>query len=183
MPNAGKSTLLSHLTYSRVKIGAYPFTTLFPNLGYASSASKERILLADIPGIIENAHKNKGLGYAFLRHIERTSILLFVIDISGFEGRSPIDDFLVLKNELKAYNPKMLQKPFLIALNKIDMEGSPENAELFRTTLTVPSKQIFEISAKEDQGLSTLLEKMMTLSHKEEEKEVESQTSLEDMLK
>jgi GTPase len=183
MPNAGKSTLLSRLTYSRVKIGAYPFTTLFPNLGYASRASKERILLADIPGIIENAHMNKGLGYAFLRHIERTSILLFVIDVSGFEGRSPIDDFLVLKNELEAYNPQMLQKPFLIALNKIDMDGSPENAELFRKTVDVPAEQIFEISAKEDQGLSLLLENMIDLSRKEETEEACEESFLEDILK
>ncbi len=167
MPNAGKSTLLSQLTYSRVKIAAYPFTTLFPNLGYASSASNERILLADIPGIIEDAHKNKGLGFSFLRHIERTSILIFVVDISGFEGRNPIEDYQILRNELAAYNPEMLEKPFLIALNKIDMDDSSENAALFRKATDLSPESIFEISAKDNQGLSHLLEKMMSLAHKE----------------
>ncbi len=173
MPNAGKSTLLSGLTYARVKIGAYPFTTLYPNLGYASMASMEKLLIADIPGIIENAHKNKGLGYAFLRHIERTSILLFVIDISGFEGRDPVEDYHVLRNELKAYNPEMLEKPFFIALNKIDMDDSQENAALFRKAVNLPPEQIFEISAKEKEGLSKLLEKMMTPSPKQEEQQEE----------
>ena len=110
MPNAGKSTLLSKLTFARVKIGAYPFTTLFPNLGYARAPSGNRVLLADIPGIIENAHINKGLGYAFLRHIERTSALVFVIDISGFEGRDPLEDFQILRNELSAYDPELFEK-------------------------------------------------------------------------
>ncbi len=164
MPNAGKSTLLSHLTYARVKIGAYPFTTLFPNLGYAKSKTQTRLLLADIPGIIENAHKNKGLGYAFLRHVERTSILIFVVDISGFEERDPIEDYNILRNELKEYNPEMLDKPFLIALNKIDMDGASENAKLFREAVNVPSECIFEISAKEQEGLSLLLEGMEALS-------------------
>ncbi len=166
MPNAGKSTLLSNLTYARVKIGAYPFTTLFPNLGYAKSKSQTRLLLADIPGIIENAHKNKGLGYAFLRHIERTSILIFVVDISGFEQRDPIEDYKVLRNELKEYNPDMLEKPFLIALNKIDMDDSRENAELFRKAVDVAPECIFEISAKEEEGLSSLLEALEALSRK-----------------
>lgn len=169
MPNAGKSTLLSSLTYARVKIGAYPFTTLFPNLGYASLAGRDKLLIADIPGIIENAHKNKGLGYAFLRHVERTSILLFVIDISGFEGRNPIEDFLVLKNELLTYNPEMLEKPFFIALNKIDMDDSIENARLFREAIDIPSERIFEISAREKEGLPILLESMMSFAESQQE--------------
>lgn len=164
MPNAGKSTLLSRLTYARVKIGAYPFTTLFPNLGYAQCSGSTKLLLADIPGIIENAHKNKGLGFAFLRHIERTSVLLFVIDISGFEERDPIEDYLVLRNELIAYNPEMVEKPFLIALNKVDMEGASENIERFRKAVDIPPECIFEISATEKTGLSLLLQGLESLT-------------------
>jgi GTPase len=163
MPNAGKSTLLSRLTFARVKIGAYPFTTLFPNLGYARSPSGDRILLADIPGIIENAHINKGLGFAFLRHIERTSALVFVIDISGFEGRDPLEDYKILRNELEAYDPELLQKPFLIALNKIDVEGASENIERFYRDIDVPHERIFPIAAQEKLGLPPLLQGMESL--------------------
>ena len=172
MPNAGKSTLLSRLTYTRVKIGAYPFTTLFPNLGYASAPSKERILIADIPGIIENAHLNKGLGYAFLRHIERTSILLFVIDISGFEERDPLEDFHILKNELLAYKPSTLDKPYLIALNKIDMDGADDKAKKFIDSVDISKDRIYEISASENQGLTHLLENMIALSEKTKQESV-----------
>lgn len=165
MPNAGKSTLLSKLTFARVKIGAYPFTTLFPNLGYARAPSGNRVLLADIPGIIENAHINKGLGYAFLRHIERTSALVFVIDISGFEGRDPLEDFQILRNELSAYDPELLKKPFLVALNKIDVEGASENIQRFYDTMTdIPRECIFPIAAQEKQGLPPLLEGIESLT-------------------
>jgi GTP-binding protein len=158
MPNAGKSTLISRLTFARVKIGAYPFTTLFPNLGYAMSPSGNRVLLADIPGIIENAHMNKGLGYAFLRHIERTSALVFVIDISGFEGRDPLEDYQILRKELMAYDPKLLEKPFLVALNKIDVEGASENVERFYKEMDIPQECIFPIAAQEKLGIPPLLQ-------------------------
>ncbi len=170
MPNAGKSTLLSQLTFARAKIGAYPFTTLFPNLGYAKCSHEAKILIADIPGIIEGAHRNKGLGYAFLRHIERTSMLIFVVDVSGFEGRDPIEDYQILQKELLAYDPKILEKPFLIALNKIDMEDAKEQAELFRKTISeVPSEYIVEISAAENQGIALLLEKIEHMALKDKE--------------
>ncbi len=120
-PNAGKSTLLKQLSNASVKTAAYPFTTLRPNLGYHKISDYERILFADIPGIIDGAHENRGLGHEFLRHIERTKVLLFVIDASGFEGRDPLEDLAILKNELGAYNPMLLKKPCLVALNKADM--------------------------------------------------------------
>ena len=110
MPNAGKSSIMRKVTHLPVKIGAYPFTTLFPNLSYIQYPDQSRVLIADIPGIIEGAHDDKGLGLAFLRHIERTSVLVFVIDISGFEGRDPLDDFAVLQHELSSYDPALLQK-------------------------------------------------------------------------
>ena len=141
MPNAGKSTLMSKITYRRVKIGAYPFTTLFPNLSYAKhTPGFKKTLIADIPGLIENAHLNKGLGIAFLKHVERSSALIYVIDISGVEGRDPFQDFLILQNELRAYRPDLLDKPFLVALNKTDCLEAEEHLKTFPGTVPLPSR-------------------------------------------
>ncbi len=164
MPNAGKSTLMSKITHVPVKIGAYPFTTLYPNLSYVQFPDFSRVLVADIPGVIENAHQNKGLGLAFLRHIERSSALLFVIDISGFEGRDPVEDFKVLRNELKAYQPEMLEKPFIVALNKIDQEGAKEHLQNFYQNYPFSKETLFPISAMQEEGLEPLLEATKKLS-------------------
>jgi GTP-binding protein len=161
MPNAGKSSLMSCITHLAVKIGAYPFTTLFPNLSYIHYPDQSRILLADIPGIIEGAHHDRGLGFEFLRHIERSAALIYVIDASGIEGRDPIDDFRVLQNELRAYQPELLEKPSLIVLNKMDVEGAAENIERFRQEVT--SAEIFAISALEKAGLPPLLNAIQNL--------------------
>lgn len=158
VPNAGKSSLMSQITHLEVKIGAYPFTTLHPNLSYIEFEDLSRLLIADIPGIIEGAHEDKGLGLAFLKHIERTSALVFVIDISGFEGRDPLSDFEILRQELKAYDPKLLGKPLLVALNKIDLQGTEENALRFREKY--PSYPVFEISALYNQNLTALTQAM-----------------------
>ncbi len=163
MPNAGKSTFISQACYTPVKIAAYPFTTLSPNLGYISYPDRTKLLMADIPGIIENAHDNKGLGLAFLRHIERTLLLIFVIDISGFEGRDPLEDFKILWQELLAYKADILDKPFLVALNKIDVEGAEENIERFKKEMNIPSERIFTISAKEKEGFPPLLDAIKEL--------------------
>ena len=163
MPNAGKSTLLSAMTHVPVKIAAYPFTNLHPNLSYLYIKQGPRILIADIPGIIENAHKNKGLGFAFLKHIERSAALLFVIDVSGFEGREPLEDFLTLRNELKNYRPELLEKPFLVVLNKIDQEGAEEHLQHFYEHTSLPKEQLFPLSAMQKQGLEPLIEAMRAL--------------------
>lgn len=165
MPNAGKSTLLSNITPVRVKIGAYPFTTLFPNLGYMYSAGDKRTLLADIPGIIENAHQNKGLGFSFLRHVERSAALLFVIDIGGWEQRDPFEDFQVLRRELKAYKPELLEKPFLVALNKIDQEGAQENLASFYERYPFPKETLFPISGATKEGLPALRQALYHLHY------------------
>ncbi len=164
MPNAGKSTLLSKLTHTRVKIGAYPFTTLYPNLSFVQFDDFSRVLLADIPGIIENAHSDKGLGLAFLRHIERTSVLVYMIDVSGEEGRDPLDDFHVLQNELKAYRSDLLDKPFLVALNKVDIEGAEEHLANFRNHYPFNPNTLFPISAKEGDHIAPFVEKMRQLA-------------------
>lgn len=156
-PNAGKSTLISSLADIRVKIAAYPFTTLQPNLGYFELKNRNRVYIADIPGIIEGAHRNRGLGFEFLRHIERTRLLLFILDASGIDGRSPLKDYEVLCNELKAYNPELLERPSLIVLNKIDTDESLEYMEEFMKHHIAANHKIFQISALSGEGLPLLV--------------------------
>jgi GTP-binding protein len=153
MPNAGKSTLISNLAHIRVKIAPYPFTTLRPNLGVVQYDSTFRLLIADIPGIIEKAHENKGLGFAFLKHIERTSVLVFLVELASYQERDPFEEYQMLLKELGAYNPAMLEKPFLIALNKIDGDEGPKLAASFRARY--PGR-VYEISALEGTGLVEL---------------------------
>ncbi len=155
-PNAGKSTLISALTDVRVKIAPYPFTTLQPNLGYIQLEDYSRIFIADIPGIIENAHLNRGLGIEFLRHIERTRLLIYVLDASGIDGRDPINDFRILQQELQKYNPELLTRPFLVALNKIDTTEALEHLAQFRKEYPFDPSSLYEISALSGQGIEAL---------------------------
>lgn len=161
MPNAGKSSLMNCMTHLEVKIGAYPFTTLFPNLGYIHFAEDDRILVADIPGIIEGAHVDRGLGFEFLRHIERSSVLIYVIDTSGIEERDPLDDYRVLLAEVTAYNPTLLEKPSLVVLNKMDLEGSDLN--LIRFQEAFPNTPFFPISAINNDGIKPLTQAIRSL--------------------
>lgn len=156
-PNAGKSTLICALAYLKVKIAPYPFTTLQPNLGFIQCEDRGRIFIADIPGIIQGAHENRGLGFEFLRHIERTQLLLFVLDASGIDGRDPWNDYEILRYEIQQYNPELLERPYLVVLNKIDTEESAENIKIFKEKYTGPKKNLFEISAEEKVGLKPLL--------------------------
>jgi GTP-binding protein len=164
MPNAGKSTLISQLAHIQVKIAPYPFTTLRPNLGIVRFDDFSRILIADIPGIIEDAHENKGLGFSFLRHIERTSALVYLIELAPHQDRSPFEEYQILRRELAAYNPAMLEKPYLVVLNKIDQEGAEELAAGFRAEYTEDSSILFEISALEGIGLDELKESIRHLA-------------------
>lgn len=163
-PNAGKSTLITALAKVRVKIAPYPFTTLQPNLGFIETEEYRRIFIADIPGIIEGAHRNKGLGFEFLRHIERTKLFIFVLDASGIDGRTPIADFEVLRSEIKKYNPEMLERPYLVALNKIDAEESAENIKLFREQFDL-GESLFEISAQNGDGIPAIRTAIESLVH------------------
>lgn len=162
-PNAGKSTLISAIADVNVKIAPYPFTTLHPNLGVIRREDHSRLFIADIPGIIEGAHRNRGLGLEFLRHIERTKLLLFVLDASGIDGRNPLEDYRVLQNELAAYNSALLERPYLVVLNKIDTEESREHIADFHRHVRCEPQQLFEISAKEGTGLKPLLESIKRL--------------------
>lgn len=161
MPNAGKSTLIEAITSTKVKIAAYPFTTLYPNLGFIEFDDYSRILIADVPGLIENAHLDKGLGISFLKHIERTQTLVYVIDLSG---KNPLEDFLTLRNELGAYDQKMLDKPFVVALNKMDLPEAESALEEFRKSYPYDPADLFAISGNEKIGLAPLVERTRTLA-------------------
>lgn len=165
-PNAGKSTFLTQITHVPVKIAPYPFTTLIPNLAYVEFDDFSRVLIADIPGIIKDAHNDRGLGLSFLKHIERTDVLLFVIDVSGTDGRDPIQDFIILREELRSYNEDLLKKPFLVALNKIDIEGTDTRVEDFRKSFSFDPSLLFTFSGLTQQGLSPLLDALRTLAQK-----------------
>ncbi len=153
-PNAGKSTLMHALTRVKTKAAAYPFTTLRPNIGFLTAQDRTRIYIADIPGIIEGASQNRGLGIEFLRHIERTKLLLFLLDASGIDGRDPVSDYDVLLKEIEAYNPEILDKPRLIVLNKIDDDMSKEHIDTFQERLR---GHVHKISAVTGEGLDDLV--------------------------
>ena len=131
-PNAGKSTLLSQLSAARPKVAAYPFTTLHPQVGTVIFDDLHRTRVADIPGLLKGAHEGVGLGHDFLRHIERTHFLLFVLDMAGTDGRKPADDYLSLREELRLYNPELAARPYAIVANKMDDPASKKNLAAFK---------------------------------------------------
>ncbi|MGC5327956.1 GTPase ObgE [Brevibacillus sp. SYSU BS000544] len=153
-PSVGKSTLLSVVSAAKPKIGAYHFTTLTPNLGVVDLGEKS-FVLADLPGLIEGAHEGVGLGHQFLRHVERTRIIVHVIDMAGTEGRDPFDDYLKINEELKLYNARLEERPQMIAANKMDLPEAQEHLEKFRQEL--PHIPIYPISAVTKQGVNELM--------------------------
>ncbi len=159
LPNAGKSTLLSRVSKATPKIADYPFTTLEPNLGIAELPDHRRIVFADIPGLIEHAHKGQGLGTRFLRHVERTRLLVHLIDIDPSDGSDPAENYRVIRNELKAYSDTLADKPELVVLSKMDLAGGEEDrdtaVELFGPALDRP---VLTISSATGAGLNELLE-------------------------
>jgi obg family GTPase cgtA len=163
-PSVGKSTLLSVITAAKPKIGAYHFTTIVPNLGMVRTQSGESFAVADLPGLIEGASQGVGLGTQFLRHIERTRVILHVIDMSASEGRDPYEDYLAINKELESYNLRLMERPQIIVANKMDMPDSAENLKVFKEKLAAnydefaELPQIFPISSLTKQGLATLLD-------------------------
>ncbi|MCT4613073.1 MAG: GTPase ObgE [Clostridia bacterium] len=155
-PNVGKSTILSVTSNANPKIGNYHFTTINPNLGVVKTKYDHSFVIADIPGIIEGAHMGVGLGYDFLRHIERTRVLIHVVDGSGLEGRDPIEDIKKINEELYRYNERLVNLPQVIAINKTDIPDSFENVEKIREKFSATYK-IFEISAVTNTGLNDLM--------------------------
>lgn len=154
-PNVGKSTLLSVISTAKPKIADYHFTTIVPNLGVVHVADGSMVV-ADIPGIIEGAHEGVGLGHEFLRHVERTRILIHVIDVSGSEGRNPLEDFRVLNEELKKHSTVLAEKKQIIAANKMDI-ASDEDYSAFEKEMTAMGYKVFPISAATNKGVDSLI--------------------------
>ena len=154
-PNAGKSSLLARLSTARPKIAPYPFTTRAPVLGVVSAGEEGSFVACDIPGLIEGAHEGKGLGIQFLRHIERTKLLVHVVDMASVDGRDPVESFMKVNDELAAHNPILSQRPQMVAANKMDLPEAREALERFRTAVTVP---VYPISCATTAGLSELVQ-------------------------
>ncbi len=158
-PNVGKSTLLSRVTNAQPKIANYHFTTLQPNLGVVDFENGEGFVIADIPGLIEGASQGIGLGHEFLRHIERTRVIIHIVDAASVEGRDPIADIHAINQELESYNPRLLQKPQVIAANKIDVlyEGESDVIQLLKDEFEPLGTKVYPISAVSGKGLKELL--------------------------
>lgn len=156
-PSVGKSTLLSVVSSAKPKIAAYHFTTIVPNLGVVSIEDGRSFVIADLPGLIEGAHQGAGLGHQFLRHIERTRVIVHVIDMAATEGRDPYEDFVKINEELRQYEWRLLERPQVIAANKMDMPGAEENLRAFKEKLNDDSIPIYPISALTRTGLTALL--------------------------
>ena len=163
-PSVGKSTLLSIISAARPKIGAYHFTTLVPNLGMVNTKDGRSFVAADLPGLIEGASQGVGLGTQFLRHIERTRVILHVIDMSGMEGRDPYEDYLAINHELASYNLRLMERPQIIVANKMDMPEAEENLKVFKEKLAKEQKDeldepipVFPISGVTRKGIEALL--------------------------
>jgi GTP-binding protein len=150
-PNAGKSTLLTAISKARPKVAPYPFTTLHPQIGIVEYADWHRLTVCDVPGLIEGAHKNVGLGHEFLRHIERCKILVLLLDMAGTDNRAPWDDYKQLLNELELYDPALLERPRLVVANKMDEAVAEKNLKQFKKKIRKVS--LLPISAAFDQGI------------------------------
>jgi GTP-binding protein len=155
-PNAGKSTLLSKVSAAHPKVAPYPFTTLNPSVGVIEFEDYKRLTVADIPGLIEGAHRNVGLGHDFLRHIVRCKLLVFVLDIAGSEGRNPIQDLQTLRQELDLYDPTLSRRPWMIVANKMDLPGASLNLRALEQRF--PERKIVPMSAENNEGIEALKE-------------------------
>ncbi len=156
-PNVGKSTFLSVVSDARPKIANYHFTTLEPNLGVVDAGEGRSFVMADIPGLIEGAHEGVGLGHEFLRHIERTRLIIHVVDVSGIEGRDPVEDFEKINSELALYSAALAERPQIVAANKTDIITEPELLDRFREYIKEKNLPFFEISAASKKGVRELI--------------------------
>jgi len=155
LPNAGKSTLISRVSAARPKIADYPFTTLVPNLGIIRSGDFQTLVLADLPGIIEGAHQGKGLGDKFLKHVERTGLILHLVDVSPLALQPPLEAYRTIRKELESYSPALAAKHEIVVATKVDITGSKENADRLRKSLK--GKKVLEVSAATGKGLDALV--------------------------
>ena len=159
-PNAGKSTLISRISAARPKIANYPFTTLAPNLGVVSLSGDRSFVAADVPGLIEGAHEGHGLGDQFLKHIERTKVLVHLVDVSSESGRDPVEDFEIIRRELASYSPEVGAKPQITVANKMDALDDPDRLKRLEAHLKRKKLPLLKISAATGDGVDKLLEAM-----------------------
>ena len=159
-PNAGKSTLIAHISAARPKIADYPFTTLEPNLGVVDLGEFRTFVVADIPGLIEGAHTGQGLGIRFLRHVERTRALIHLVDVSDMSGRDPSHDLEVINGELRSFSVALAAKPQIVAANKIDALDEPERLEALKAHLATQGVPCYPVSAATGAGIPALLDAM-----------------------
>lgn len=176
MPSVGKSTILSKVSKSKPKIAAYHFTTLNPNLGVVK-LHDETFVMADLPGLIENASQGAGLGQKFLKHAMRTKVLAHVIDMGSSEGRDPIEDYKIIRKEIDSYNEKLANKKEIIIANKMDLDQANKNLEAFKKAY--PDKEIIEISAAYQEGLDNLIKRLLELVKSINEEELYDETEFE----
>lgn len=160
-PNAGKSTLISRISAARPKIADYPFTTLVPNLGVVATREHNSFVVADIPGLIEGAHEGAGLGHDFLRHIERTRVIIFVLDAAQTDERDVVEDYRILRRELELHNPDLASRPYIVVANKMDVPEANDNA--LRLAQALGDEKIFHISAVTGEGTDELVDKIYEL--------------------
>jgi GTP-binding protein len=173
-PNAGKSTLISVISAAKPKIADYPFTTLTPNLGVVALSGDRSFVVADVPGLIEGAHEGHGLGDQFLRHIERTKVLIHLVDVSGGSGRDPVADLDIISNELRLYNPALLEKPHIVVANKIDAVDDPKRVTALEKRAKKLKLKFFRISAVTGEGTKALIEAAWPIIAKAREAELKA---------
>ena len=159
LPNAGKSTLLARISAARPKVAGYPFTTLVPNLGIVKGGDYQTIVVADLPGLIEGAHQGRGLGDAFLKHVERTRVILHLVDVSSEAMKPPAEAYRIIRRELESYSPALAAKPEVVAATKIDLTGGKENAEALRRA----AKGVRPISAATGEGVGALVRELFRI--------------------
>ena len=157
-PNAGKSTLISRISAARPKIADYPFTTLVPNLGVVRLGDDRSFVVADVPGLIKGAHEGHGLGHQFLRHIERTKVLVHLVDVSGASGRDPVADFTTILDELQRFSPEVAAKPQIVAANKMDAVDDPDRVKALERQVKKLKLRFLKISGATGEGIDALLE-------------------------
>ncbi|MFD1178658.1 GTPase ObgE [Paenibacillus puldeungensis] len=181
-PSVGKSTLLSVVSSAKPKIGAYHFTTITPNLGVVDVGEGRSFVMADLPGLIEGAHEGVGLGHEFLRHVERTRLIIHVVDMAGSEGRDPFEDWQKINDELRQYNADLEKRPQIVAANKMDMPEAAENLEQFRKQVSEvrDDLEIMPISSLTRQGVQELLYRVADLLDQIPEPNIEEVTELEE---
>ena len=181
-PNAGKSTLISVISAAKPKIAAYPFTTLTPNLGVVALSGDRDFVVADVPGLIEGAHEGHGLGHQFLRHIERTKVIIHLVDVSSASGRDAVEDFDSIRKELELYNPALLKKPHLVAANKMDAVDDPKRVTALEKRAKKLKLKFFEISAVAGTGVKELVEAAWPIIAKARELEAKAAAAGDDDL-